>query len=906
MVCHGCHGPLGGGAHNGSAPGMNVCTLLHHFSCPGGILRDDWRPCPPLSSQQQQMPNVGFENTMASQDFVESTPMHSQQLSGNNQYNPNNSQPSQLLISPGQNSHHISPTMQQQIDSHRVYNQNMNENMDRPPSDDLTIRDLRADPIQQNLVDEQMNGFQEQIPALFPAPTAPIPHVEGDVGSTAQGVQQTHTEQAPVTTQSTLPSYVPPQPQCTVSHGVQQPVQHIHSAPQVPLSLPVFSLNPGVSMQSGPHSTSAGGGVHPPTTGPTQPSVPGQTYTVPSHQTAQPATGPQYMPNSAPHSTSAGGGVHPPTTGPTQPTVSGQTYTVPSHQTAQPASGQYIPSSTTGLPQHTQSTNTPHSQQQYIRSTGDGGAHGSSYHNVHIASGGIRPPAHGHGLPAQHVTQPGHIGERVSFSTPQYSQQLPLPPQMPSVPQPNTSYVRDGQQQGGGQSQGGAQPQGGPAQYHHYQAPRPAPHAHHLGGGGVQQQTVNQPGHFLPRQSTYAETSKQPGPGQWPGQQQLHQRPLHQQGTQHQSASYPQYSQGQNCNLMSQLQPTTRTEYRCSPQSGNVYAVQVTVQPAPPPPVQQYEWRCDPQTGRTYQVQVPALQSPYVSGQAVPPPPPPPPVRIYEWRCDPQTGNRYQIEVTASQKSPYRSSQLRSPHSPPWTQQEAGIGPQQYQHPEDFNQQLQKQMKGIVKLCEGGVTKKGMKTLDFAKKGSAKWAKKANIESINLPLFTLGAISELESSLSGRTESLSEGDFLAKLQHIKNYLDVCCLNSEPTDFKGYGWSIAKDYAMKVEEVVEQNLTTWEAMPGGVQTSQLLLAQMDCPKPSKTAPKVGSGISKEKEVTPATKPRCPTYNSCKTDDKCEYEVSNPDKKCLFKHDCNWCKKNLRQSWNHQEWNCKKKN
>ena len=186
------------------------------------------------------------------------------------------------------------------------------------------------------------------------------------------------------------------------------------------------------------------------------------------------------------------------------------------------------------------------------------------------------------------------------------------------------------------------------------------------------------------------------------------------------------------------------------------------------------------------------------------------------------------------------------------------------------------------------------------------WAKKATIESINLPLFTLGAISELESSLSGRTESLSEGDFLAKLRHIKNYLDVCCLNSEPTDFKGYGWSIAKDYAMKVEEVVEQNLTTWEAMPGGVQTSQLLLAQMDCPKPSKTAPKVGSGISKEKEVTPATKPRCPTYNSCKTDDKCEYEVSNPDKKCLFKHDCNWCKKNLRQSWNHQEWNCKKKN
>ena len=27
-VCHGCHGHIGGGAHQGSAPGKNICTLL--------------------------------------------------------------------------------------------------------------------------------------------------------------------------------------------------------------------------------------------------------------------------------------------------------------------------------------------------------------------------------------------------------------------------------------------------------------------------------------------------------------------------------------------------------------------------------------------------------------------------------------------------------------------------------------------------------------------------------------------------------------------------------------------------------------------------------------------------------------------------------------------------------------
>ena len=375
---------------------------------------------------------------------------------------------------------------------------------------------------------------------------------------------------------------------------------------------------------------------------------------------------------------------------------------------------------------------------------------------------------------------------------------------------------------------------------------------------------------------------------------------------------------GKTCTVLRQPQPQppTRTEYRCSPQSGRVYPVQVPVQPTPPqlqPSVKNYEWRCDPQTGCKYQVEVPASQqSPYGSGQPAPPlPPPPPPAKKYEWRCDPQTGNSYQVEVPATQHFPHASGQLQPPHLPPWSGQLGALPPasfqQQYQRQEDFDQQLQKQMKGIVQLCEGGVTRKAVKTLDFAKKGSAKWAKKVTVESINLPLYTLGAVSELESSLSGRTEKLSEGAFLAKLRHIKNFLDVCCLNSEPTDFKGYGWSIAKDYAIKVEGEVDQNLTSWEELPGGVLTSQLLLAQMDCPKPSKTtAPlKVASGIHKEKEAPPVARARCPSFNSCKSKDKCEYEVSNPDKKCQFKHECSWCKTNLKQTWRHQEWNCQNK-
>ena len=198
-----------------------------------------------------------------------------------------------------------------------------------------------------------------------------------------------------------------------------------------------------------------------------------------------------------------------------------------------------------------------------------------------------------------------------------------------------------------------------------------------------------------------------------------------------------------------------------------------------------------------------------------------------------------------------------------------------------------------------------MKTLDFAKKGSAKWAKKATIENINLPLYTLGAVSELESSLAGKTEKMSEGVFLAKLRHIKNYLEVCCLNSEPTDFKCYGWSIAKDYAGKVEAEVDHNSASWEEMPAGVQTSQLLLAQMDCPKPTKGTASAKGVSDKEKEGPQHPKAKCPTFNTCKSKDTCDYEMINSGKKCILKHECNWCKTNLKQTWKHQEWNCQNK-
>ena len=166
---------------------------------------------------------------------------------------------------------------------------------------------------------------------------------------------------------------------------------------------------------------------------------------------------------------------------------------------------------------------------------------------------------------------------------------------------------------------------------------------------------------------------------------------------------------------------------------------------------------------------------------------------------------------------------------------------------------------------------------------------------INLPLYVWGAVAELEASLSGRAEALHEGVILGKLRHLQNILEVCCLSSSATDFTGYGWTLARDYATKVDNEVEQKLVNWQGMQAGVRTGTLVSSQMEHPRPPQ--PKDMKKNDK-KEV-------CTTYNKCKTEGKCEYEVAHPGKSCQRKHECSYCREKKKQSWRHQAWNCQNK-
>ena len=173
------------------------------------------------------------------------------------------------------------------------------------------------------------------------------------------------------------------------------------------------------------------------------------------------------------------------------------------------------------------------------------------------------------------------------------------------------------------------------------------------------------------------------------------------------------------------------------------------------------EYRCCPKTGRQWTVQVPATPP----ANLVPPTPKP----TLEWRIHPHTGVAYQVEIL-QQKSPVYQQQVHPSQGRPsgqfQSQQPIITQPDVSQHQATVFQHCDTQpnitslpqgdkVAGIVNLLDGGVTKNPPKILDHSKKCPTRWAKQATMSNINLPLYTWGAVSELESSISGRGGAMS-------------------------------------------------------------------------------------------------------------------------------------------------------
>ena len=209
---------------------------------------------------------------------------------------------------------------------------------------------------------------------------------------------------------------------------------------------------------------------------------------------------------------------------------------------------------------------------------------------------------------------------------------------------------------------------------------------------------------------------------------------------------------------------------------------------------------------------------------------------------------------------------------------------------EQYGDQFGERIRGIVNVSGSEGVRKQNKLIDYVRRCPAKWCKQVKPTSMNMPVFGYGAVSELIESMTGKTDQLTETVLLAKLKHLRDVFEVCCINSTDTEFCEYGWTLARDYALKVQDKVDQQQHSWETH-SGIQSDVLLSAQMEFPRPALKDPAKANG----------DKPLCTTYNKCTTEGKCDYEVSS-GRACIRKHECSWCRKNKNKSNKHQETKC----
>ena len=929
-VCHQCHGPIGDGAHQGSAFGKGVCSFNHSHFCRGGVPENDsWAPCPQGYSFNPDLDlasGPGFESTLGVSNFQNGPTSSTPALANNNAPTVQQQFPltdSVIPAPPGTDSVQdpypmadhpqttgdrypgvmtgdwrrleyppsdpdtrvpgivsleggaadgatggVPENIQHQIESHRAVNQNNGQYSDRPYGD-LEISTLRRDPALRVDVENMMETvIRQRIPSLSAADTAHVHdggirvtpvHDDPDVGirvfssNTDQQFNGARPKNSNPITQNPLPAQQNGQQQ----QQIRPPAQALHLFPQ---------QQPG-------HQQS------------------GQPVQAPA--VSQPHTGHQQHPR-------AQGGGH---TGQVQQQLSapyGAVFTV------QPPVMQQHP------PAH-------------------GGHRGHAQAAYHGQSPVVSQP---HPADVYHDQQPQVLQQRYG-QQPQQVQHLQILPQ----PQGHGFPRQHGQQM----AQSQPLRQGPPA----LQPARTQQLAGHLS-----QHAQLQPGQ-APRNAMHSQGYGQPQPGYFPSQpvqgQQLgysHQAPGHfvqSPGSvpQHQPVSSASSGQDPYCYEWATDSTGKQVLVRLphTPQATHSPQQQVST----PPQSFRLEFRCSPRSGRQWQIQVPV--SPLPSN--------PIPKPCYEWRIHPHTGDRYQVVVPTPQvgapprtsgmqmSRPMASQGCAQPQQPRYAQQQ--LSGQQYstqtaspnvthllnnssnqQQQQQLPQQLPAQVHdhsrsemsrnervaGIVSLLEGGAggsTRNVPKVLEFAKKCPTKWSKQATLSNINLPLYAWGVVEEVESALSGRSQAMEPGTILGKLRHLKNSLEICCQNSSSSEFGGYGWNLAKDYATKLTEEIDQGRSSWQDVQLEVKTSTLMSATMENPRPPlrQDPPPKGAKGEGGRGKPDDKKDLCTTYNKCQTEYKCEFEVSNPGRTCFKKHECNWCRTKKNQSWKHQELRCKNK-
>ena len=183
---------------------------------------------------------------------------------------------------------------------------------------------------------------------------------------------------------------------------------------------------------------------------------------------------------------------------------------------------------------------------------------------------------------------------------------------------------------------------------------------------------------------------------------------------------------------------------------------------------------------------------------------------------------------------------------------------------------------------------------DFAKIGNFSYSSQIKPNNINLALFSYGSLRHLLALTGGTLPQISKEEFISRLHHLINVLEITCLSSNMTDYDLYSWKISREYNNKVLRDVEFGLKHWDTLPKTIDSLSWTYAKEVTPKPKMASqPKPNNNSNQSQKL-------CTTWNTFRKEG-CSYENSNPGESCIYLHFCSRCRsKGLNRK--HKLWQC----
>ena len=189
------------------------------------------------------------------------------------------------------------------------------------------------------------------------------------------------------------------------------------------------------------------------------------------------------------------------------------------------------------------------------------------------------------------------------------------------------------------------------------------------------------------------------------------------------------------------------------------------------------------------------------------------------------------------------------------------------------------------------------------------WTTKVTGDKLNMGLWCWSYMAQLLQTRTGQAPSLGQGELEARMQHFLNVLEIALQPSNPTEFDGHSWRVARLYADKIQHKVDRG-ETWtkfeEKYGTDSQPSELMAAREEL-GPKQVKKSAGNdpykGTDKNEKRVP--KRTCTTWNTSSIEGKCDWESQNEGRACDRRHECSWCKEKGKKSLHHQRSFCKQR-